>query len=172
MKGWVETPLQSGNLSQQHNISTGKYVGWTYQHIRKKKKKYVTRIILQILLEIHSYWKKKSFDITTNTIPYKNGIDWLKYECPSDIINFWCLLLKADLRIFYFKLETLLNKLVKLSSYFFFRKVILNKNAKCFIFIRKVNLFSNRPYTKFLSQNQLMPQNNLQLQIYFPINLM
>ena len=38
LKGWVETALQSGNLSQQHNISTGKYVGWTYQHIRKKKK--------------------------------------------------------------------------------------------------------------------------------------
>ena len=42
--------------------------------------------------------------------PFKNGIEWLKYECPSDIINFRCLLLKADFRFFYFDWEILLNK--------------------------------------------------------------
>ena len=46
--------------------------------------------------------------------PYENGIEWLLYECPSDIINFRSLLLRADFRIFYFELEALLNKLVKL----------------------------------------------------------
>ena len=74
----------------------------------------------------------------------KNGIEWLKYECPSDIINFRCFLLKADFRIFYFELKSFLNKLVKLRSYFF-QKLFLNSNAECFIFIKKVNLFSNRP---------------------------
>ena len=73
---------------------------------------------------------------------YKNGAEWLKYECPSNIINFTCLLLKADFRIFYFELETLLNKLVKLCDYF---------GYECFISIKKVNLFSNRPFT--LSEN-------------------
>ena len=34
-----------------------------------------------------------------------------------DIINFRCLLLKADFRICYFELEALLNKLVKLYNY-------------------------------------------------------
>ena len=34
--------------------------------------------------------------------PFKNGIEWLKYECPSDIINFRWFLLKADFRIFLF----------------------------------------------------------------------
>ena len=42
----------------------------------------------------------------------------IQYECPADIINFRSLLLKANFRIFYFELETLLNKLVKLRSYF------------------------------------------------------
>ena len=51
--------------------------------------------------------------------PFKNGIEWLKYKCLSDIINFRCLLLKAEFRIFHFELETLLDKLVKLGSYFF-----------------------------------------------------
>ena len=48
------------------------------------RKKYVTSIILRIFLEILSYWKKKSFDITTNTIPIwkrnwmaKIWISWL-----------------------------------------------------------------------------------------------
>ena len=105
---------------------------------------YVTSIILRIFLELLSYGKEISFDLTTNTIPFKHGIEWLKYECPSEIINFRCLLLKADSRIFYFELETRLNKLVKLCSYFF-RKLILNKSVQCFIFIKKVNLFSNSP---------------------------
>ena len=84
--------------------------------------------------------------------PNKNGIEWLKYKCPSDIPNFRCLLLKADFRIFCFGLETLLNKLVKLCSCFF-RKIILNKTAECFIFIKKVNLFSNRPKNYLLSKD-------------------
>ena len=54
--------------------------------------------------------------------PYKNGTEWLKYECSSDIINFRSLLLKADFRIFHFELETPLNKLVKLYSYLFLEK--------------------------------------------------
>ena len=29
---------------------------------------------------------------------------------------------------------------------FFFRKIFLNKNAVCFIFIKKINLFSNKPF--------------------------
>ena len=80
----------------------------------KRKKKYVKSIILQIFLEILSHLKEKS-----SLSPYKHGIEWLKYECLSDIINFRCLLLKADYGIFYFELETLLNKLVKPCSYFF-----------------------------------------------------
>ena len=104
------------------------------------RKKYVTSIILRIFFEMLSYWKEKWFDITTNTIQYKNGAEWLKYECPSNIINFRCLLLKADFRIFYFELETLLNKLVKLCGYF---------GYECFISIKKVNLFSNRPLYSF-----------------------
>ena len=79
--------------------------------------------------------------------PYKNEIEWLKYECPSDIINFRCFLLKAYFRSFYFELETLLNKLVKLCDYFF-RKIFLNKNAECLIFIKKVNLLTNRAFTE------------------------
>ena len=51
--------------------------------------------------------------------PYKNGIEWLKCDCSSDIINFRCLLLKADFRIFCFELEILLNELVKVCSYIF-----------------------------------------------------
>ena len=77
----------------------------------------------------------------------KNGIEWLKYECPSDIINFRCLLLKADFRIFYFELESLLNKLVKLCSYFF-QKIFSDGNAECFIFIKKANLFPSRAFGK------------------------
>ena len=38
-------------------------------HVLGNRKKYVTIIILRIFLEILSYWKEKSFDITTNTIP-------------------------------------------------------------------------------------------------------
>ena len=64
-----------------------------------------------------------------------------EWQIPFDIVNFRCLSLKADFRFFYFELETLLNKLAKLCSYFF-KKRISNKNAECFIFI---NLFSNRP---------------------------
>ena len=36
----------------------------------------------------------------------KNGIEWLKYQCASDRINFRRLLLKAGFRIFYFELKT------------------------------------------------------------------
>ena len=41
---------------------------------------------------------------------------------------FFCVLIKADFRIFYFELEIHPNKLVNLCSYFF-RKIILNQNA-------------------------------------------
>ena len=53
--------------------------------------------------------EEKPFDVTTNTIPYKNGIEWLKCECPSDVINFRCLLLNANFGFFYFELKTLRN---------------------------------------------------------------
>ena len=92
---------------------------------------------------ILSYWKEKSFDIITNTIPFKNGIEWLKYECPSNINNFRCLLLKADFRIFYFGLETLLNKLIKLRVIIFFQK-------KNFEQKRSVS-FSSKKSTYFLT---------------------
>ena len=65
-------------------------------------------------------WSIFTFEPPTLS-PYKNGIGWLKYECLSDIINFRSLLLKADFRIFHFELETPLNKLVKLYSYFFWK---------------------------------------------------
>ena len=42
----------------------------------------------------------------------------IKDERPSDVINFRCLLAKADFRYFNFELETLLNNLVKLCSSF------------------------------------------------------
>ena len=61
----------------------------------------------------------------------KNGIEWLKHECPSDTINLRCLLLKADFRIFHFELETVLNALVQLSSYFFQKN---NFEQKCRVF--------------------------------------
>ena len=92
------------------------------------------------MFEILSYWKEKSFDITTNTIPVKNGIGWLKYECPSDIINLRCLLLKAYfIFFFYFELETLLNKLVKLCSYFF-QKNNFEQKCKVFCFHQKKSI--------------------------------
>ena len=84
--------------------------------------------MLRIFLEILSYLKEKSFDISTDTIPCKNGIEWLKYEWLSDIINFRCLLLKADFIIFYFELKTLPNKLVKLCNNFFQKN---NFEQKC-----------------------------------------
>ena len=56
------------------------------------------------------------------TYQHKSGIEWLKDERPSDIFNFRCSLPKADFRFFYFKLETLLNKLVKLCSSPFLEK--------------------------------------------------
>ena len=55
--------------------------------------------------------------------------------------NFRCLLPKADFRFFYFDLESLLNKLVKLCSSFFSEK-----------FLKKVNLFSNRPHNKSIAK--------------------
>ena len=60
--------------------------------------------------------------LTSPLSQYKNGIEWPKCECPSDIINFRCLLLKTDFRICYFELGTRLNKLVKLCGYFFQKK--------------------------------------------------
>ena len=78
--------------------------------------------------------ERKNRSIQPSTLSqYKNGTKWLKYECPSDIINFRCSLLKADFRFFYFELETLLNKLVKYVAIFFFKKIISNKNTE-FIF--------------------------------------
>ena len=61
-------------------------------------------------------------------IPYTDGIEWLKDKRSSDIISFRCLLPKAGFRIFYFELETLLNKLIKLSSSFFQKN---NFKQKC-----------------------------------------
>ena len=59
---------------------------------------------------------------------------------------------KADFQIFYFELESLLNKLVKpCSFFFFFRKIILNKNAECSTFIKKVNLLFNSPESGHVS---------------------
>ena len=46
--------------------------------------------------------------------------------------------------MFYFDLETLLNKLVKYVV-LFFRKIILNKIAECFIFIKKSTYFLTGP---------------------------
>ena len=68
---------------------------------------------------ITDFLYQKSFDIISTLYRCKNGPEWLKYKCPSDIISFRCLLLKADFRIFYFELETLLNILVQLCGYFF-----------------------------------------------------
>ena len=46
-------------------------------------------------------------------------------------------------------METLLNELLKLFSYFFSKKEKnSNNNDECFIFIKKVNLFPNRPWDK------------------------
>ena len=36
---------------------------------QETEKEYFTSVILRIFIEIFSYWKKKSFDITTNTMP-------------------------------------------------------------------------------------------------------
>ena len=94
--------------------------------------------------------------MTTNTIPYKNETAWLKFKRSSDIINFRCFLPKTDFSIFYFELETLPDKLVKLCSPFF-RKITLNKNAECFIFIQKVKLFSNRPWKELFSHRLVFP---------------
>ena len=54
------------------------------------------------------------------------------------MINFRCLLQKTDFRIFYFELETLLNKLVKYVV-ICLREKNLNQNTECLIFIKKVN---------------------------------
>ena len=92
---------------------------------------------------------RKNLSIQLPTLsPCKNGIEWLKDERTSDIISFKCLLPKADFIIFYFELETLLNKLVELCSSFFFRKIILKKNAESIIFVKNVNLFTNRRWYK------------------------
>ena len=74
--------------------------------------------------------------------PYKTGTEWLKDERSSNIIYFRCLLPKTDFNFFYFELETLLNKIVKLCSSFF-RKTSLNKNSEC--------LFSSKKSTYFLT---------------------
>ena len=51
------------NITVLENMSDG------HISILEKRKKYVTSIILRFFLEILSYWKEKSFDITNNTIP-------------------------------------------------------------------------------------------------------
>ena len=66
----------------------------------------------------------------------KKGIEWLKDESPSNIINFKCLLPKGDFRIFYLALETLVNKLVKRSGPFF-RKNYFEQKYKVFYFHQK-----------------------------------
>ena len=80
-----------------------------------------TGIMLPTFLEILSYCKEKSFrkylsKQPATLSPYKNGIERLQNERPSDIINFRCLLPKVFFRVFCFELENLLNKLVKLSK--------------------------------------------------------
>ena len=60
-----------------------------------------------------------------------------KDECPSDIISFRCLLPKANFKIFYFELETLLNKLVKLRSSSFFQKNNFEQKCRVFYFHQK-----------------------------------
>ena len=65
-----------------------------------------------------------------------NGIEWLKDERPSDIINFRCSLLKSNFRIFYFGFQTILNKLVKLSNSFF-QKNTFEQKCRVFYFRQK-----------------------------------
>ena len=74
----------------------------------------------------------------------------VKDERPSDIINFRCLLPKADFRTFYFEFETLLNKLIK-----YLILLNLNENAECFISIKKVNLFCTTPVLKIPNVNKI-----------------
>ena len=62
-----------------------------------------------------------------------NGIEWLKDERPSDIINFRCLLLKSIFRIFYFGFQTILNKLVKLSNSFFQKNTFEQKSRMFYL---------------------------------------
>ena len=62
---------------------------------------------------------------------------------------------KADFIIFHFELEILLKKLVKLCSYFFEKK-ILNKKVEYFIFIKKVNIFSNRSSSSSSTKRKLI----------------
>ena len=54
------------------------------------------------------------------------------------------MLLKGDFRDFYFELETLLDKLVKVFSHFF-QKNNFEQKCRVFYFHQKLNLFSNRP---------------------------
>ena len=105
---------------------------------QETEKKYVTSILFFLLAE------KNSLIYQLALSQYKNLIEWLKYDCPCHIINFRCLLLKSYFRMFYFGLETYLNKLVKLSSYLIFSKIVLNKTAECLIFFKNFNMFSNR----------------------------
>ena len=91
-------------------------------------------------------WEGKIAWYNHQLSPYKNGIEWVKDERPSDIIlvfSFRCLLPKADFRIFYFELKTLLNKLVILCSSFFFQKNDFEQ--KCRV------LFSSKKSTYFLT---------------------
>ena len=65
------------------------------------------------------------------------------------------LLLKAGFRIFfYFEFESRINKLVKLRSYYYFfseKSFWTKMQSACFI--KKVNLFSNRPSEKLLQRS-------------------
>ena len=70
-----------------------------------------------ILVVFKVFLLVKNLEILIQIVPYITT-DWLKDERPSNIINFRCLLPKADFRIFYFQLQTLLNRLVKLCSSF------------------------------------------------------
>ena len=98
-----------------------------------------------------SFWHKTTlFDclIWPPTLSrYKNVIERLKYECLPDIINFRCLLLKADFRISYFELETLLNKLVKLFSCFFSEKWFWTKMHGALFSAKKSTYFLTGPNT-------------------------
>ena len=58
--------------------------------------------------------------------------------------------------MFYSGLETYLNKLVKLSSYLIFSKIVLNKTAECLIFFKNFNMFSNRPEPNAASKSYFL----------------
>ena len=109
---------------------------WTYQHFRKQKKSILQVQYYRFILEYVPIGRKNRLIYPSTLSQYKNEIEWLKDERPSDIINFGCLLPKLDFRIFYFELETLPNKFVKLYSCFFYKNN-LEQKYRVFYFHQK-----------------------------------